>query len=176
MLSLTRKADYALVALAFLAQERQRGEGVVSARRIADQFGLPLPLLMNILKELTRFGMVISTRGPQGGYTLACEPRNISVGRVVAAMEGPARLAACCSDAAGEGESDGEVAGSVCPVGSADDAGTVALQGGCAMADSCPIHAAINRLHQRLNRFLDHVTLADMIETRVEVTVEHAAG
>jgi Rrf2 family protein len=172
MLSLTRKADYALVALAFLAQERQRGEGVVSARRIADQFGLPLPLLMNILKELTRFGMVISTRGPQGGYALACEPRNISVGRVVAAMEGPARLAACCSEAPGEGE----VAGSVCPVGSAEEAGMVALQGGCAMADSCPIHAAINRLHQRLNRFLDHVTLADMIETRVEVTVEHAAG
>ena len=96
MLSLTRKSDYALVALSYLGQQHALAqETPVSARRIADQFGLPLPLLMNILKALSHAGLVTSTRGPQGGYVLSQSPEEISILDVVNAIEGPVRVALC---------------------------------------------------------------------------------
>ena len=70
MLSLTRKADYALVGLVDLAR---RTPGKASARQIAESSGVPLPMLMNILKELLAGGLVCSTRGVNGGYRLAKE-------------------------------------------------------------------------------------------------------
>src|SRR5580765_7307117 len=60
MLTLTRKTDYALIALAFLAE---RGGRTASARQIAADRGLPVPILMNILKELHRCGILKSSRG-----------------------------------------------------------------------------------------------------------------
>src|SRR5688500_20192848 len=67
MLCLSRKTDYALIALAYLAEHRHR---VSSAREIATAYGLPQPLLMNILKRLHRHDLVTSTRGVRGGYQL----------------------------------------------------------------------------------------------------------
>jgi Rrf2 family iron-sulfur cluster assembly transcriptional regulator len=68
MLCLSRRIDYALIALADLAQ---RGEGAVaSARDLADANQLPQSLLMNILKRLHRHGIVRSVRGANGGYVL----------------------------------------------------------------------------------------------------------
>jgi Rrf2 family protein len=67
MLCLSRKTDYALIALAYLAEHRHR---VSSAREIAAAYGLPQPLLMNILKRLHRHDLVLSTRGVKGGYQL----------------------------------------------------------------------------------------------------------
>lgn len=61
---MTRKTDYALVALATLAREHD-GEGrALSARQLAEQHELPLPLLMNALKELHRAEVIASRRGP----------------------------------------------------------------------------------------------------------------
>lgn len=70
MLCLSRKTDYALIALAYLAEHRHR---VSSAREIATAYALPQPLLMNILKRLHRHGLISSTRGVKGGYQLVGE-------------------------------------------------------------------------------------------------------
>ena len=82
----TRKTDYALVALAGLAHE---DAAPASARDLAEQFHLPLPVLRNILKLLTMHGLLISTRGPNGGYRLAREPRKITLRQVIEVIEGP---------------------------------------------------------------------------------------
>ncbi|MEX1015892.1 MAG: Rrf2 family transcriptional regulator [Phycisphaeraceae bacterium] len=86
MLSLTRKADYALVATVYLARRRAAAEGPVSAREIAEQFDLPLALLMNVLKQLAGAGLLRSTRGVTGGYELAVEAEAVSVLDVVEAV------------------------------------------------------------------------------------------
>src|SRR6185503_12912991 len=70
MLRLSKKADYALISLGYLAEHPDE---VVSAREIAGRCGLPLPLLMNILKVLHQHGMLRSTRGASGGYRLATD-------------------------------------------------------------------------------------------------------
>ena len=83
MLTLNRKSDYALIALTHLG--RFRGT-ITSAREIADAYKIPLPLLMNILKQLTREGMIASVRGARGGYRLAVEPENLTVKQVLLAV------------------------------------------------------------------------------------------
>lgn len=87
MLSLTRKADYALVALVYLGHQWSRQAGPISARQVADLLDLPGPLLMNTLKELTQAGLLRSTRGTAGGYELAQDPARISLRQVIAAVE-----------------------------------------------------------------------------------------
>ncbi|NQU76949.1 MAG: Rrf2 family transcriptional regulator, partial [Planctomycetes bacterium] len=75
MLSLTRKTDYALLALTHLAAEPA---AVISAREMAEQYCLSQPLLMNVLKQLSASGLVSSVRGARGGYTLAKSAEQIT--------------------------------------------------------------------------------------------------
>src|SRR5438876_8517391 len=70
MLRLSKKADYALISLAYLAEHRGH---VVPAREIAERCQLPLPLLMNILKVLHQRGILRSVRGASGGYSIEAD-------------------------------------------------------------------------------------------------------
>jgi len=76
MLRLSKKADYALISLGYLAEHADQ---VVSAREIAERCQLPLPLLMNILKVLHQRGILRSTRGASGGYRLASDLSKLSL-------------------------------------------------------------------------------------------------
>src|SRR2546429_181948 len=76
MLRLSRKADYALISLAYLAEHQSH---IVSAREIAEVRDLPLPLLMNILKVLHQRGMLRSMRGASGGYQIAADLSRFSL-------------------------------------------------------------------------------------------------
>ncbi|MHC4786796.1 MAG: RrF2 family transcriptional regulator, partial [Planctomycetota bacterium] len=95
----TRKTDYALVALAGLAR---RDRGSSSARDLADELGLPLPVLRNILKLLTSHGLLVSSRGPSGGYQLATPPQEITLAQVIEVIEGPVQLVRCCATTGGD--------------------------------------------------------------------------
>ena len=87
MLSFTRKADYAMVALVYLAHRRHNCPGPVSARLVAETLGLPMPVLMNTLKALARAELIESQRGVSGGYELAREPADLSLLEIVRAVE-----------------------------------------------------------------------------------------
>ncbi|MCH7527607.1 MAG: Rrf2 family transcriptional regulator [Planctomycetes bacterium] len=73
---MTRKTDYALLAMAELAR---RTPTMLSVREMSQHLRLPLPALTNILKQLTRSGLVSSTRGPNGGYRLARDSDRITL-------------------------------------------------------------------------------------------------
>jgi len=133
MFALTRKTDYALVALTALA--RPAGEPA-SARALADKLNLPGPALRNILKSLAAANLLRSTQGPFGGYTLAQPASQITIEAVVEAIEGPLALTPCCSD-----------------VFDAD---------ACKREDSCLIKDAVRDLHQRLRRYLTETTIDDL--------------
>jgi Rrf2 family protein len=148
VIAFTRKTDYALIALASLAQEAAaQGEGTPeaapqSARAIAQRYSVPLPILMNVLKDLTGASLVRSTRGVRGGYALARPPRHITVHDVVEAIEGKPSLAICCDDGTAEADA--------CPE--------------CGVELRCPVTHSVRRLNERINRFLHEVTLADLLE------------
>jgi len=151
MLTLTKKTDYALIALTHLARNAGR---VVSAREIATRYQVPQPLLMNLLKICSQKDLVTSVRGAKGGYTLARDAEKITLAELVEAIEGPLRLVQC------SGSRQADAAGG---------------QNSCQVVDCCPVRTAINNLHRRLHGFLAEVTLAEVIEMATEAKTEKLA-
>jgi Rrf2 family protein len=84
MLCLNRKTEYALVALAHLVEPLGR---VASAREIAGAHGLPLPLLMNLLKNLQAHGVLRSIRGIKGGYQIKADLDALPLYDLIAIVE-----------------------------------------------------------------------------------------
>lgn len=146
MLSLTRKADYAIVALSHLAR---RGASKSSARAIAERTNVPLPVLTNILHQLSNHGLVTSALGAKGGYALSRAAESISLADMIDAMEGTFKLTACCG-----GEADEEM-----------DA--------CELQEGCQVVGPLRRVHARLREFLGQVTLAEIAfyTTPISLTV-----
>ena len=65
MLRLSKKADYALMAMKHLAQT-QTGTST-SAREIAESYDIPIELMAKVLQKLVRKGLLVSTQGTRGG-------------------------------------------------------------------------------------------------------------
>ena len=143
MMALTKRTGYALVAMTHLA--KLPDGDLASAREIAERFGVPTSLLMNVLKTLASAGYVESVRGARGGYRLARRPAEISLADMVTALEGPIRLAECITDVAGD-----------------DDECT------CEVMADCPIADPVHRVHRRLRDFLKKVTLAQILDPGLE--------
>ena len=93
MLRLSKKADYALIAVWYMAVPGQRA--VASAREIAEHHDLPLELLAKVLQQLVRKGIVRSVQGINGGYSLSRSAVETSVADIVEAIDGPLMLTAC---------------------------------------------------------------------------------
>ena len=95
MLRLSKKADYALMAMKHLALA---GNQPSSAREIASAYNIPVELLAKVLQRLVRRGLLVSLQGTRGGYQLARGPRLISVADIIHAIEGPVVVTACSTE------------------------------------------------------------------------------
>ena len=95
MLRLSKKADYALIAMAHLALNA----GSVSAREIAEKYEIPTELMAKVLQRLARRGLLASQQGARGGYSLARTATGISVADVIQAIDGPVSVTACSAHA-----------------------------------------------------------------------------
>src|SRR4249920_1163143 len=93
MLRLSKKADYALLAMRHLAAHADRG--AVSARELAEAYDLPPELLAKVLQRLVRHRLLTSIQGIRGGYGLARPAHAISVVDVIQAIDGPLTVTAC---------------------------------------------------------------------------------
>jgi Rrf2 family protein len=96
MLRFTKRADYGLMAIHYIAVHQELG--AVSAKRIAEEFRIPPELLAKILQRLAKQGLILSQNGPKGGYVLAERPGSITVGEVVRALEGPISIVSCLEE------------------------------------------------------------------------------
>jgi len=83
---LTRRSEYALLALIHLA--RAEGEGYVAVSAIAEAQGLPSKFLEQLLMALKRAGLVRSQKGPHGGYRLGRPASKITLAEVVRLLDG----------------------------------------------------------------------------------------
>ncbi|HSK08933.1 MAG TPA: Rrf2 family transcriptional regulator [Vicinamibacterales bacterium] len=93
MLRLSKKADYALIAMKHLALREGRGSS--SAREIAEKYSIPVELMAKVLQRLARRGLLSSQQGTRGGYQLARESASISLADVIQAIDGPLTVTAC---------------------------------------------------------------------------------
>jgi len=131
MLRLSKKADYALMAVRHLALPD--GPSSTSAREIAEQYDIPLELMAKVLQRLVRAGLLISTQGTRGGYTLSRMPAAISVSDVMQAIDGPFTVTACSTD-----------------------------NHDCDQYDKCSIRDPLWKIRERIAATLNTVTIAAM--------------
>jgi FeS assembly SUF system regulator len=131
MLRLSRLTDYAVVALVHLGG----AEAVATSPGIASAIGLPEPTVAKVLKALACANLVLSTRGPHGGYRLARPLAAIPVADVIAAMDGPIALTACV---------DGGI--------------------GCESQSLCPVAGRWDPVNDAIRDALTAITLADMAD------------
>jgi Rrf2 family protein len=132
MLSLT--TEYALRAATCLAAH---GPRLLTSQHIAAATHVPVRYLSKVLQTLTEAELLISQRGPAGGFALSRDPATITLLDVVRAVEPIARVRSC-------------------PLGLAEHACTL-----------CPLHAALDDLGRFAEDHLRARTLQDMIEQRV---------
>jgi Rrf2 family protein len=95
MLRLTKKADYGLMALKYLAEQANTSHGAQSAKDIAEAYHIPPQLLAKILQTLAKAGILISHAGTNGGYALARAAEDISAFEVIRAIDGPLFITSC---------------------------------------------------------------------------------
>src|SRR5437899_2516918 len=100
MLRLTKKADYGLMALKYLAEQgsAQADGGVASAysaKDIAEAYHIPQQLLAKILQTLAKAGLLVSHAGTHGGYALAKGATEITAFEVIRAIDGPLFITSC---------------------------------------------------------------------------------
>lgn len=93
MLRLSKKADYALLAVRHLAAHADRG--AVSARELAETYDIPAELLAKVLQQLVRVHLLESHQGIRGGYGLGRPAADMSVADVIQAIDGPLTVTAC---------------------------------------------------------------------------------
>ena len=93
MLRLSKKAEYALMALKDLAL-RPEAEAA-SAREIAERYGIPVEVLAKVLQRLARQHLLASQHGTHGGYFLARPASRISVADAIEAIDGPVTITVC---------------------------------------------------------------------------------
>ena len=141
MLRVSKLTDYATVVMTCLVD----GAGEVqSAQVLAERARLELPTVSKLLKQLAHAGLVLSTRGINGGYRLARDPAQITVADIVIAMEGPIGMTECS-----------------------------AHSGQCDHEAHCGVRVNWQRISQAIATALDSVSLADMVRppTRQGATI-----
>ncbi len=97
-MKLTSRGDYATRVLMELAAAE--GPRALSVHELAARTGISAKYLEQIMTRLRVANLVRSRRGAQGGYELAVQPREITVGQVIRLMDGPLAPSACASRSA----------------------------------------------------------------------------
>ena len=133
MLKLTKKADYGLMALKYLAEHPEIP--ALSAKDVADAYGIPLQLLAKILQRLTKTGLLRSHAGMNGGYALARDSRQISAFEVIHAIDGPLFITSCTKGAKS-----------------------------CELSSNCTIREPLARVNETIAAVLKSISIHDLAE------------
>ena len=92
MLKLTRKLEYALIALRYMQDKR---DTFISAKEIAGMYLIPQELLAKTLQQMAKLNYIKAAQGPQGGYRIRKGLTEISLTQFVEELEGPFGMVNC---------------------------------------------------------------------------------
>ncbi len=100
MLRLTRRCEYGIMAMKYIAARNSidNGKRTCSARSIADYFNIPSEIMAKILQKLVKKGLIVSQKGKNGGYHLSRNPQEISVGDIILALESCMDIVDCSTE------------------------------------------------------------------------------
>lgn len=132
---LTTKGRYAVTAVLDLSFHQH--EGPVSLADISDRQNISLSYLEQLFARLRRNGIVSSTRGPGGGYSLTREPEAVSMAEIILAVDESYEATNCSSEPSG-----------------------------CSGQQQCLTHDLWQELSQEIHQFLNSISLAEMQSKR----------
>ena len=135
MLRMSKLTDYGTMVLAQLAASEV---GWTTAGQVANATHLGPPTVSKLLKALVHAGLVVSSRGVQGGYALARPAAAITAAEILDALEGPVAITECSSS-----------------------------HGLCDLESYCRVGTAWQRINSSIRKALDGISLADL-QTRRE--------
>jgi len=133
MFGITKRTDYALLALTHLALSGERAS--VRAREIAERYDIPADLLAKVMQRLAKSGILASSAGRSGGYSLARSAKDITIYTIVEAVEGSPARAHCLRS-----------------------------REGCQQELRCTIKVPLERLRSQVYELLSGITLSDFAE------------
>ncbi|MFH0911063.1 MAG: Rrf2 family transcriptional regulator [Planctomycetota bacterium] len=134
---LSKKGVYALRVLRLLAEDF--GRNPISATTLAEQEGISVKYLEQVLAILRKRGILVSERGKTGGYSLRVPPDKITLGDIIRATDGPLAPIPCASRTAPHEDPD-------CPY----------------PFDTCWLRHLMRRVRDNISAILDQETLAQM--------------
>lgn len=92
MLKITRKTEYALIALKHLQMNRNN---LISAKEISNKYSIPKQLLAKILQQMSKLNYISAIQGIYGGYRININLNNISLIKFIEDLEGPIAMVDC---------------------------------------------------------------------------------
>ena len=135
-MKLSTKGRYAVMAMIDIAQHSQGAP--VSLAEIADRQDISQEYLEQLFGKLRKAGLVESSRGPGGGYSLARTADGIPMSAIIQAVDEPLRVTRCEGDAVE----------------------------GCVKGARCCAHDLWSSLGRQMMNFLDSITLEDVVSKR----------
>ncbi len=141
MLKLSKKADYALLALQYMATVQSGLDApprVVNTKEIAEEHRMPVELLAKVLQTLAKHQLIESHHnGPKGGYVLGREPKDITLAQVLEAIEGPLGLTDCSHEKNGHST--------------------------CEQMDRCNIRNPLFKIQESIFQLLNSMSIEDLL-------------
>jgi putative two-component system response regulator len=95
MIRISKKVEYALMALKYISNSDQK---VITAREISDKSKIPYDLLSKILQKLKNESILISNQGTNGGYSMNKRPDEIPIFDLMTVIDGDTAIAECLQD------------------------------------------------------------------------------
>ncbi len=141
MLKLSKKADYALLALQYMATVQSGIDAhprVVNTKEIAEEHHIPVELLAKVLQTLAKHQLIESHHnGPKGGYVLGREPRDITMAQVLEVIEGPLGLTDCSHEKHDQSQ--------------------------CEQMDRCNIRTPLFKIQESIFQLLNSMSIEDLL-------------
>ena len=135
MLKLSKKTEYALMAAKYMALNNS--SGFSTAKEISDSYDIPHPLVAKVLQAMAKNDIAVSSKGVNGGFTLAKEPGEISLSDIIKAIETNYHIVDCFN----ENES-------------ADD---------CSKIDCCKIRDPLAEIQKKIDKIFFETSLQQIL-------------
>ncbi|MBC97661.1 MAG: transcriptional regulator [Halobacteriovoraceae bacterium] len=141
MIKINKKIEYALMALKYMSQRCANAKGeeqtleLTSAREICDKFHTPFDTTAKVLQLMNNQGILISTKGIKGGYSLAVPLSHVTFGQLAEIIEGKNKTGSFCQSAKGR----------------------------CDLYENCNIVTPIDLLSKKVNEYLSSLSLEELL-------------
>jgi len=133
MIKINKKIEYALMALKYMSTQDEAQ--LISAREICDKFKTPFDTTAKVLQLMNNHGLLNSTKGIKGGYSLAVPLSEITYSRLAAIIEGKNSSGSFCQSSKGR----------------------------CDLYENCNIVTPIDLLSKKVHEYLAVLTLEELL-------------